>query len=151
MGSKNKLVLASKGLDNAGPSVVSSVANRNVGFGNSTTVQALSLLDNLGQELMAQNLLASVTSSTGIQAMVGDSSRQEAGDVISFNERHSVNLAVLGLAIEELSTNEVAVEVGKLDSDKHMAVIFLENKEKQQLFSILKCRSSIKSSGVVWP
>ncbi|KAK5792913.1 hypothetical protein PVK06_034044 [Gossypium arboreum] len=100
----------SKGLDNARPSVVSSVANRNVGFGNSTTVQALSLLDNLGQELMAQNLLASVTSNTGIRAMVGDSSRQEAGDVISFNERHSVNLAVLGLAIEELSTNEVAVE-----------------------------------------
>ncbi|PPS01796.1 hypothetical protein GOBAR_AA18866 [Gossypium barbadense] len=112
LGSKNGLGSVTKELDNAGPNVVSSLANKSLGI-----------------DMMAQKLMVGTTSSTGKPTVVGDLSGQEIWDSIPVNNRPSVNLAVLGSTMEGLSTDEVVVEVGSLDSDKYSTMVFSKNKK----------------------
>ncbi|KAH1074897.1 hypothetical protein J1N35_027225 [Gossypium stocksii] len=123
LGSKDGLVSVIKGPPNAGPSAGSSLINKNrVGSLIPTKEGPNSL--GLGQGMMTQNLLASATNNTGKPAVVGGSSGQEIGDSVTVNDRPSVKLADPGSSTEGHSTDEVVVEVGSLDSDKHSAVVF---------------------------
>ncbi|KAA3487250.1 GroES-like zinc-binding alcohol dehydrogenase family protein [Gossypium australe] len=115
------------------------------GLGGSSSTQARSLLDQLGQGTVAQNLFAGAINSTGNLTAAEDSCGQEIGGSLLNNDRLSVNLSAPISSMEGRSTDELVVEVGSLDSEKHSTVVF---PKKKQYLSFFKDRSGLESGGV---
>ncbi|MBA0736956.1 hypothetical protein Gogos_010442 [Gossypium gossypioides] len=107
-----------------------------LGLGGSLFTQARFLLDQLGQQAIAQKLLVGGNSSTENLMAEGDSYGQEIGGPLLHNDGPSVNLSTLNSSMKGRSTEEVVVEVGNLDSEKHSAVVFLENKKLNNSHSL---------------
>ncbi|MBA0699238.1 hypothetical protein Goari_000891 [Gossypium aridum] len=94
-----------------------------LGLGGSSSAQARSLLDQLRQGTVAQNLLAGTTNSTGNLTAAGDSYGQEIGGSLLNNDGPSVNLFAPISSMEGRSTDELVAELGSLDSDKQSVVV----------------------------